>query len=67
MGSKLKMNTSFRPQMHGQTKRVNLVIQQFLRNYVVWINKIGWTIWSWLGFAITIRNTWQQKPPLFKW
>jgi hypothetical protein len=27
MGSELKMNTSFRPQMNGQTKRVNLVIQ----------------------------------------
>ncbi len=35
MGSKFKMNTSFRPQTNGQTKRVNLVIQQFLRNYVV--------------------------------
>jgi hypothetical protein len=34
MGSKLKMNTSFRPQTDGQTERVNLVIQQFLRNYV---------------------------------
>ncbi len=28
------MNTSFRPQMDGQTERMNLVIQQFLRNYV---------------------------------
>jgi hypothetical protein len=35
MGSELKMSTSFRPQIDGQTKRVNLVIQQFLRNYVV--------------------------------
>jgi hypothetical protein len=34
MGSKLKMSTSFRPQTDGQTERVNLVIQQFLRNYV---------------------------------
>ncbi len=34
MGSKLKMNISFRPQMDGQTERVNLVIQQFLKNYV---------------------------------
>jgi hypothetical protein len=34
MGSEIKMNTSFRPQTDGQTKRVNLVIQQFLRNYV---------------------------------
>jgi len=34
MGSKLKMNTSFRPQMDGQIERVNLVIQQFLKNYV---------------------------------
>jgi hypothetical protein len=35
MGLELKMNTSFCPQMDGQTERVNLVIQQFLRNYVV--------------------------------
>ncbi len=28
------MNTAFRPQINGQTERVNLVIQQFLRNYV---------------------------------
>jgi hypothetical protein len=35
MGSELKISTSFRPQTDGQTKRVNLVIQQFLRNYVV--------------------------------
>jgi hypothetical protein len=38
MGSELKMSTSFCPQTDGQTKRVNLVIlviQQFLRNYVV--------------------------------
>jgi hypothetical protein len=34
MGSKLKMSTSFRPQTDGQIERVNLVIQQFLRNYV---------------------------------
>jgi hypothetical protein len=34
MGSELKMSTSFRPQTNGQTERVNLVIQQFLRNYV---------------------------------
>jgi len=35
MGMELKMSTSFRPQTDGQTERVNLVIQQFLRNYVV--------------------------------
>jgi hypothetical protein len=35
MGSELKMSTLFRPQTDGQTERVNLVIQQFLRNYVV--------------------------------
>jgi hypothetical protein len=34
MGSKLKMSTSFCPQTNGQTERVNLVIQQFLKNYV---------------------------------
>jgi len=31
----LKMNTSFQPQIDDQTERVNLVVQQFLRNYVV--------------------------------
>jgi hypothetical protein len=34
MGSEFKMSTSFHPQTDGQTERVNLVIQQFLRNYV---------------------------------
>jgi len=34
MGSMFKMSTSFQPQMDGQTERVNLVIQQFLRNYL---------------------------------
>jgi len=34
MGSELKMSTSFCPQTDGQTERVNLVIQQFLKNYV---------------------------------
>jgi len=41
MGSGLKMSTSFRPQTDGQTERVNLVIQQFLRNYVV-ANQQDW-------------------------
>jgi hypothetical protein len=44
MGSELKMSTSFRPQTDGQTKRVNLVIQQFLRNYDAplspWLNPL---------------------------
>jgi hypothetical protein len=53
--------------MDGQTKRMNLVIQQFLRNYGRWINKIRWTIWSWLNFATTIRSIWQLVPPPFKW
>ncbi len=35
MGLELKMSTSFRTQTNGQIERVNLVIQQFLRNYVV--------------------------------
>jgi hypothetical protein len=35
MGLELKMSTSFYPQTDGQTEKVNLVIQQFLRNYVV--------------------------------
>jgi hypothetical protein len=34
MGSELKMSTAFQPQTNGQTERVNLVIQQFLNNYV---------------------------------
>jgi hypothetical protein len=34
MGLKLKMKTSFRPQTDGQVEKVNLVIQQFLWNYV---------------------------------
>ncbi len=28
------MSTSFHPQTNGQTERVNLMIQQFLKNYV---------------------------------
>ncbi len=35
MGSEFKMSTSFRPQTDRQTERVNLVIEQFLKNYVV--------------------------------
>jgi hypothetical protein len=34
MGSKLKMNIFFRPQTNGQTQRVNLMIQQFLKYYL---------------------------------
>jgi hypothetical protein len=34
MGLEFKMNISFQPQTNGQTEKVNLVIQQFLRNYV---------------------------------
>jgi hypothetical protein len=41
MGSELKMSTSFRPQTDGQTERVNLVIQQFLRNYVA-VDQQNW-------------------------
>jgi hypothetical protein len=41
MGSKLKMSTSFRPQTNGQIEKVNLVIQQFLRNYVA-ANQQDW-------------------------
>jgi len=41
MGSELKMSTSFRPQTDGQTNIVNLVIQQFLRNYVA-VNQQDW-------------------------
>jgi len=31
------------------------------------INKIGWTIWSWLSFATTIRSIRQPVPPPFMW
>jgi hypothetical protein len=41
MGSELKMNISFHPQTDGQTERVNLVIQQFLKNYVT-TNQQDW-------------------------
>jgi hypothetical protein len=41
MGSELKMSTSFRPQTDGQTEKVNMVIQQFLRNYVA-ANQQDW-------------------------
>jgi hypothetical protein len=34
MGLELKMSITFRPQTDGKTGRANLVIQQFLRNYV---------------------------------
>jgi hypothetical protein len=35
MGSKFKMGMSFWPQTDEQIERMNLVIQQFLKNYVV--------------------------------
>jgi hypothetical protein len=41
IGLKFKMNTSFRPQTDGETKIMSLVIQQFLRNYVV-VDQQGW-------------------------
>jgi len=41
MGSKLKMSISFHPQTDGQTERVHLVLQQFLRNYVA-ANQQDW-------------------------
>jgi len=57
MGLKLKMNTSFQPQTDGQIEKVNLVIQQFLRNYVA-ANQQDWEDHLELAeFAITIQNT----------
>jgi hypothetical protein len=41
MALELKMSTSFQPQTDGQTERVNLVIEQFLKNYVV-VNQQDW-------------------------
>jgi hypothetical protein len=35
------MNTSFQPQTDGQIERVNLVIKQFIRNYVA-IDQQNW-------------------------
>ena len=34
LGTVFKMNMVFRPQMDGQTERVNLVLEEYLRNYV---------------------------------
>jgi transposase len=67
MGSEFKMNTSFRPQTDGQTERVNLVIQQILRNYVAadqqdWVDHLELA-----DFVTTTRNTPQLGPPHFKW
>ncbi len=67
MGSKLKMSTSFQPQMDGQTERMNLVIQQFLKNYVA-ADQQNWVDHLELAkFVITIQSIRQQGPPLFKW
>jgi hypothetical protein len=41
MGSEFKMTTSFCPQTDRQTEKVNLVIQQFLKNYVA-ANQQDW-------------------------
>jgi hypothetical protein len=29
-----------------------------------WTNKIGWTIWSWLNFATTIRSISNKSHPI---
>ena len=34
LGIELKMSTAFRPQINGQTEQMNLVLQDYLRNYV---------------------------------
>jgi hypothetical protein len=31
----LKFNTIFHPQMNGQMKRVNMILNQYFRNYII--------------------------------
>ncbi len=68
------MNTSFRPQMNGQIERVNLVIQQFLRNYVAtdqqdWVDHsehlaMGATPFQMvMGKSSIMPITWARQPP----
>lgn len=35
MGTKLKFNTTFHPQINGQTKIVNKILNQYLHNYII--------------------------------
>jgi transposase InsO family protein len=56
MGLELKMSTAFRPQTDGQIEKVNLVIKQILRNYVV-VDQHEWVDHLELAeFATIIRS-----------
>ncbi len=35
VGTKLKFNTTFHPQIDAQTKRVNKILNKYLHNYIV--------------------------------
>jgi hypothetical protein len=67
MGSKLKMSTSFQPQIDGETERMNFVIQQFLRNYVAtyqqdWVDHL-----ELVEFCYNNSEHSTIGPPPFKW
>jgi transposase InsO family protein len=67
MGSELKMSTSFCPQTDGQTEKVNLVIQQFLKNYVAadqqdWVDHLELA-----DFCYNNSEHSTTGPPHFKW
>jgi len=51
--AKLKFSSDFHPQLDGQTKRVNGILNQYLCNYITGDHKDGVTIWVWWNFATT--------------